>query len=300
MNVLFDMETGDPDDLITLLLLLANPDVELRGITCWQGSPIQIGLIKHVLSLANLDIPVGGLNEVEPQELSPYYTNIVGKWQSENAKYTPNDVFKQVLKTYPDTKVLTGAPLTNISTFLMEHNDIVIQSMTTQGGYLGNLVPNPLDKFKNKQSIRTYNLSNDTNAFNIVNNSSNISKLTFVTKDLCHGFLYTPEIHSSINFGNNDIQQLLNKCLSHYGLNGKNKAMHDPLAILYMLYPELGESISINMNFETNEKGYNLFSSRIDSSNRFGLIKYDQEYAWNQFKKLCENHFLKKIHNNYL
>jgi len=32
-NVIFDMETGDPDDLFTLCFLLAHPKVELRSIS---------------------------------------------------------------------------------------------------------------------------------------------------------------------------------------------------------------------------------------------------------------------------
>jgi len=34
-NVVFDMETGDPDDLITLLMLLINPHVNLKAVTCY-------------------------------------------------------------------------------------------------------------------------------------------------------------------------------------------------------------------------------------------------------------------------
>lgn len=291
MNILFDMETGDPDDLITLLLLLSNPDVQLRGVTCWQGSPIQIGLIHHVLKLANLknDIPVGGLNESEPKELSPYYSSVVGKWSSKLSEQTPTEVFKQILKYYPDTKFLTGAPLTNIAQFI-NTNPEVITNMTTQGGYLGDLVSNPLSKFKGKKSVRTYNLTNDTDAFTKVNQSQNIKKITFVTKDLCHGFMYTPDIHRNILFGDTPIQQLLKSCLSHYASAQKSKAMHDPLAMLYMLYPEIGQELPIHMSFRLDEKGHSVFSSiEADKQhNRFGLITYDKEKAWSKFIGLCQ------------
>jgi inosine-uridine nucleoside N-ribohydrolase len=287
MNVLFDMETGDPDDLITLLMLLANPDVQLRGITCWQGSPIQIGLINHVLKLANVDIPVGGLNEPEPTELSPYYTDVVGKWSAAMATQTPTEVFKQVLKSYPDTKFLTGAPLTNLGEFV-SNNPEVITSMTTQGGYLGALVAEPLDKFKGKKSIRTYNLTNDTDAFTKVNYSDKIEKLTFVTKDLCHGFMYTPEMHKNVVFGETPVQQLLKSCLERYALSGKSKAMHDPLAMLYMLYPEIGQTKQIEMSFVVDAKGHSVFSSVEGSGTRSGLVSYDKEKAWAKFTQLCQ------------
>lgn len=287
MNILFDMETGDPDDLITLLLLLANPDVQLRAVTCWQGSPIQVGLIKHILSLANINIPVGGLNESEPKELSPYYTDVVGKWKSELATQAPIDVFLEIFKQYPDTKILTGAPLTNLS-HMLENTSIQITEVISQGGYLGNLVTEPLDKFRGKSEIRTYNLTNDTNAFSIVNSSIKIDKLTFVTKDLCHGFMYTPEIHNSIKFGSSSIQQMLFNCLNRYSSAGKSKAMHDPLAMLYMIYPEIGTSIPIDMTFRVDNKGHSVFSSTTGNGNRFGLNYYDKDLAWEKFSNLCK------------
>lgn len=286
MNILFDMETGDPDDLITLLLLLANPDVQLRAVTCWQGSPIQIGLIKHVLALANVDIPIGGLNESDPKELSPYYTDVVGQWNEAFAIQTPSDVFTKILEEFPDTKVLTGAPLTNLAKFL-ENTPIHITEVVSQGGYLGDLVSEPLAKFRGKSEIRTYNLTNDTDAFSIVNSSTQIEKLTFVTKDLCHGFMYTPELHNSITFGSSPIQQMLFKCLNRYALAGKSKAMHDPLAMLYLIYPEIGSFIPINMSFRVDSKGDNVFSSILGNGSRFGLNYYNKELAWNKFSNLC-------------
>lgn len=44
MNIIFDMETSDSYDLITLLFLLANPDFKFIGFSCWQGSIVQISL----------------------------------------------------------------------------------------------------------------------------------------------------------------------------------------------------------------------------------------------------------------
>lgn len=54
-----------------------------------------------------------------------------------------------------------------------------------------------LEKFK--ENIRTYNLSNDTDAFEAINNSINVKELTFVTKDLSW-ILYEEKIYSATNF----------------------------------------------------------------------------------------------------
>lgn len=296
MNVLFDMETGDPDDLITLLMLLNNPDVYLRGITCYQGSPIQIGLISHVLNLANVDIPVGGWNSVEPQTLSPYYTEVVGEWPSKNATLTPVEVFKEVFEKYPDVQVLTGAPLTNLKIVLDELPHLNISNMVTQGGYLGDLAEEPLDKFKGKNEFRTYNLGNDVEAFTAVNFSQTIEKITYVTKDICHGFLYTPAIHKEINFSSSPIGKLLKSCLEKYALANKPKAMHDPLAMLVMLYPEFAKKENINMNYRIDHRGFPVFSSVLAKGSTSGVVNYDKLFAWNKFISICENQL--KLKNN--
>lgn len=41
IDIVWDMETGDPDDFITLLLLLGHPRVNLLGVTITPGTPIR-------------------------------------------------------------------------------------------------------------------------------------------------------------------------------------------------------------------------------------------------------------------
>ncbi len=287
MDIIFDMETGDPDDLITLIMLLQNPDVNLKGVTCYQGSPLQIGLINHVVKLAGKDIPIGGWNTEEPSELSPFYKKVVGNWNSEKAQLTPVDVFKKVCDK--DTHVLTGAPLSNLELVLHHIRDLEISNMTIQGGYLGSMVEEVLPKFEGIKEIRTYNLSNDINAFGVVNSSRRIKDTTFVTKDLCHGFMYTPEIHAKMNFGNSPLEKLLQNCFEHYALAGKNKAMHDPLAMLYMLYPEIGRRKKIEMDYVINSKGHALFSAQEGFGTTYGLMGYDKELTWDKFIQICSS-----------
>ena len=299
-NVIFDMETGDPDDIITLLMLLANPNVNLIAVTCYQGSPLQIGLIQYVLSNAGRDIPVAGWNTLEPSEISSYYTKLIGSWESKKSKLTPVDLFLEYLT--PDTTILTGAPLTNLGVLLTKHPNFKISKVVAQGGYLGNVVSkeNQLDKFKNRKEIQTYNLSLDPQAFDIVNNSSSIAELNFVTKDLCHGFIYTKDIHNSINFKDDANSSILEKALGHYAENNKRKAMHDPLAMLYMLYPEIGHKKPISMSYRKEDDKV-LFSSVEDFNitNKYGLVEYDKEQAWEKFIHICSNQFENKIKNQF-
>ena len=58
-DVVWDMETGDPDDYLTLLLLLGHPEVHLKAVTVTPGSPDQIGLVRETLDWFGRDLPVG-------------------------------------------------------------------------------------------------------------------------------------------------------------------------------------------------------------------------------------------------
>lgn len=284
IDVVFDMETGDPDDLITLVMLLLNPLVNLKGVTCWGGSPIQTGLITHVMSLAGKTVPIGGDASATPLALDDYYHRTVGDWRAVPALKTPVEVLHDTLS--PTTQLLTGAPLTNVAAYL--NSGGAIGNMTTQGGYLGRLVPVRLDKFKKRDAVPTYNLGNDLDAFNVINTSKAINKVTFVTKDLCHGFLYGAELHQNVQFGKHPLGQLLSRCLGHYADAKKMKAMHDPLAMLTMLYPELGTVIPVRMSYTVvNDRP--LFSSFEDTdATTYGLVAYDQKAAWETFKQICE------------
>ena len=50
-DVVWDMETGDPDDFLTLLLLLGHPQVNLKAVTVTPGTREQVGLVRQALAL---------------------------------------------------------------------------------------------------------------------------------------------------------------------------------------------------------------------------------------------------------
>ena len=60
MDVLFDMETRDPDDALTLCLLATHPASALRAVTVTPGSRAQVGLVRHLLSRAGRGDVRGG------------------------------------------------------------------------------------------------------------------------------------------------------------------------------------------------------------------------------------------------
>ena len=62
LDVVWDMETGDPDDFLTLLLLLGHPQVNLKAVTVTPGTPDQVGLVRQALAWFGREIPVGAHN----------------------------------------------------------------------------------------------------------------------------------------------------------------------------------------------------------------------------------------------
>lgn len=70
VNIVQDLETSDPDDILTLILLLGNPNANLEAVTITPGTPEQIGLVRHLLTRFNRDIPVGVYNQPRKESRS--------------------------------------------------------------------------------------------------------------------------------------------------------------------------------------------------------------------------------------
>lgn len=80
--------------------------------------------------------------------------------------------------------VFVGGALTELSRFLINHK---IECLVMNGGFVGsNIVKNPLDKFKDKQVIRTFNFNCDVVATDLVLKSRNIENVILVGKNVCH------------------------------------------------------------------------------------------------------------------
>ncbi|MFI9359438.1 hypothetical protein ACIG5E_00005 [Kitasatospora sp. NPDC053057] len=57
--IVFDMETGDPDDVFTLCALATHPWARLVAVTVMPGSDEQVGIVQHLLGRLGVSAPVG-------------------------------------------------------------------------------------------------------------------------------------------------------------------------------------------------------------------------------------------------
>src|SRR5687767_6333246 len=83
LDVHFDTETGDPDDLCTLLILLAHPAYHLRSVSVTPGTDEQVGMLKYVLALAGSShILVGSaVPGYDKNCVSKFYYNWLGNFR---------------------------------------------------------------------------------------------------------------------------------------------------------------------------------------------------------------------------
>ena len=170
LDLVWDMETSDPDDFLTLLLLLGHPDVNLKAVTVTPGSAAQVGLVRRALGWFGRDLPVGAHNLDHPRDC-------VSAWHHEAFGAAPPsrdaEPAAEVLLRHcgPDTTLLTGGPLKNLGAAIRLDagrggGAFLVGRLVAQGGFAGEGVVPPerqLDKFKGLVTCPTYNLS-DSNS----------------------------------------------------------------------------------------------------------------------------------------
>lgn len=80
--------------------------------------------------------------------------------------------------------VFVGGALTLLSKYLITHK---IECLVMNGGFVGNnIMKTPLPKFKNKQTVRTFNFNCDVTAADTVLKSKNIEQIILIGKNVCH------------------------------------------------------------------------------------------------------------------
>lgn len=235
INISFDMETADPDDVLTLCLLSHHPKVNLTSITITPGSLHQVGLVKHILRLLDKDIPVGAKNKEHPKEcVSPFHYNWLGKIPPEQPDGVGADILEQSIRKYPDLTVVCGAALGNIGALL--DRDVVLSKIVVQGGFAGDNVMPPelvLEKFRGKITCPTFNLNGDVNSAKKVLASDKILQRYFVSKNVCHGVVYDNKMHTFMQQyknANRGLQLLVDGMDKYLQNKQSGKAFHDPLA----------------------------------------------------------------------
>jgi len=200
MPFVFDMETDDPDDLLTLLFLAVNPDVELKAVTIARpGSRDQVALVRWLLEEVGLpNVRVGAQDW--PQnidgggdghaKLEARFYKSFGRLKIDVHDCEPAS---QVLRACCDenTTLVTGAPLTNLAKAIAE-GGFRLGKWVAQGGFAGEgVVPRHLqmEEFKGKRCKSSFNFK-DLAATRCALQCEDIGRKVFVGGNVCNRAYY--------------------------------------------------------------------------------------------------------------
>lgn len=248
LDLIFDTETGDPDDLFCLMLLTAHPAVRLRAVTVMPGTRAQVGIVRWVLrATGHGHVPVGSYDPDFPKpSVSRFLEWLAGEAAApEDPDGFGEDVLADALRASPGATLLTGAPLGNPSMLLESHPDVRIARWVGQGGFAGANVVEPdqqLPKFAGMESCRTYNFNLDPEAAFDMLGSDRIAERRLVSKNVCHGVVYDEELHQRMRPLRSAAPgyRMMVDGMAEY-LRGKpgGKKFHDPLAACVAIDPSV-------------------------------------------------------------
>jgi len=203
-EIIIDIDTGDPDDFLALLLFLGHPAVCVKAVTVSPGSEEQIGLIHKALNWFDLKVPVGAFNiNHDKKQVSDWYIYTFGKIKPSRDAYTAPNLLCEVATR--DTSVFCGTTLKNVALAIKYGHDenipFKIREITIQGGFAGaNLVPeNKLpDNFKGKTTAHSNNLESDKKSAWAVIRSNLTPVKRLVSENITQQIMFTPELNEAI------------------------------------------------------------------------------------------------------
>ena len=188
IDLVWDMETNDPDDFLTLLFLAEHPQINLKAVTILPGSAEQVGLVKKALEWFDLDIPVGARNlDTEKQVISQWHYDAYGEIEPSRNAFPADEVLRDYCNN--ETTLLMGAPLTNLRTAIRTSKEadkpIQVGNLVIQGGFAGEgVVPSELqmEKFRGMATCPTHNLIVDRTATEHILRHDGFAIRRFVSK----------------------------------------------------------------------------------------------------------------------
>jgi len=259
--LVFEMETGDPDDFLTLLWLADHPRVRLKAVLVTPGGRDQCQLVRWGLDLCGQqDVPIGALHGSSWWETEQADKRRVSEWHYRTfnvddtlRRYSPGTVhlgpelLRRVWLEGPLTVVCGSAPKNLAATTRQltdEASGFVAAAVPPlrwiqQGGFAGdNLVAKPLEKFKGRLTCPSYNPGGAPKDTLMLLEHPSIIRRLFVSKNVCHGVIWDARLHQRVSLaaadpGHPPLRQGLMAMLRGFRActeKGHSKAAHDLVA----------------------------------------------------------------------
>lgn len=261
LDIIWDMETGDPDDVLNLCLMSTHPKVNLVAVTVNPGSNQQIGIVKEILARTGmLHVPVGSRSpNYEKSCVSAWYTKWLGSLEAK-----PDgegcDIMYEALMKFPNAILLTGAPLTNPGNLIRKYPEVRIKKWVGQGGFAGDNVVPPeyrMEKFDGLQTCPTYNFNGDPKSATLLLNSDRIDNILLISKNVCHGVVYDNILHNRLKqyADKHPGLKLMWLGMNRYLEKHDHKKWHDPLAFYAAINPNVFEWRNVELFREKGKWG---------------------------------------------
>jgi pyrimidine-specific ribonucleoside hydrolase len=279
--LVFDMETGDPDDVLTLLILGSHPEVELRAVTITPGTEEQVALVRWLLQEMNLTHVRLGAQEwpahakkgigLTGSFYKSFGRSVAGEPRCERAD--------AVLLECCDASVtlLTGAPLHNLGAVL-KMDGFVLGRWVAQGGFAGEgVVPRELqmDKFKGMETCPTWNFGGNIAAAEAALRSLAIERKVCVSKNVCHSVVYDDEFHMALGRSRHrhpkSFGMMYDAMDDYLRRRPGGKKLHDPLALAVAIDESVCKLVEVHLFCQKGKWG----SKLCPGSNIWISIAYD-------------------------
>jgi inosine-uridine nucleoside N-ribohydrolase len=251
----FDMETQDPDDVMTLAILATHPRADLVGVSVMPGGRDQVGLVRYVLErLDRGDVPVGGDPNREGASVSAFHHKWLG--QHECAVTLTS---QEVLLATEGATLLTGGPLKNFTHGLTRHPRWV-----AQGGFAGDSVVPPelrLKKFDGRETCPTFNFNGAPNTALAMLSNPHQKERLLVSKNVCHGVAWDRAFHNRIADlpkWTPGLRLVFQGMELYLQKNPDGKKLHDPLALTAAIDPTVCSFAEVEVYREKGEWGSRL------------------------------------------
>jgi inosine-uridine nucleoside N-ribohydrolase len=264
MRLILEIETSDPDDVLTLLHAVANPSVQLLAVLLSPGTELQIAAVRlvleHLFGGPDHGVRIGAFNV---NHSTPNGGDCVSGWHfkalraigfTAESRASPDADGWSILSDLwsADVVLVTGAPLKNLGAFLRRAPE-QCGAWVAQGGFAGaNVVPQDLrlPKFGDALFAQTFNFGGDLGSAELALSYAALQgRTTCVSKNLCHRVMFTAERLAQLGarltapFASDVQRRALT--LVHDGMaiylakKSQGKAFHDPLALAAALAPDL-------------------------------------------------------------
>jgi hypothetical protein len=220
MTLLLHTDIGhDPDDIIALSYLISRGDYVPSIVSISPGFSEQALIVDSIYRQFGLNRPTirraSAPNKV--YQRSKALNEIIALGKDDSMELCPNSPIEC------STTLVIGPP---------KGLDVKCYRMIFQGGYSPNSI-SPLEKFAGQMSVPSFNPNGARRDFLHLRDKAEINRRYYVGKNVCHGY-------KKLAVPANVTKGFPPAIKRYYDGLSPDKAMHDLLAAMMMIYPDRG------------------------------------------------------------